>query len=528
MIHEYPYTNFNEYNLDWCVGRIRDLSKEWAETHEEWTTVSAAWESYKTYIDNYFQNLDVTQEISDKLDQMAADGTLTTIMAPYFAEAISEIPAIVSEWIDDNLMQEVGYVIDASLTTANAAADAKVTGQMVRTIMPTSETQNINMNTTINLLDPDTITAGYILTGSPPTPTVNANYYYTDYIKIGMVPFYVSYIGTVSGNVMCYDYNKEYLGSIDYTHNTAGHYFPINPTASANKRYTMFIPLDGTVYITVNAPLNRPKMVTPFFHPMQYGATDQSLAYNDTFSKEITNKIDTFENALPTSASGEIFKKYSHKVAMFGDSITLGRDGNSNTIFSKNIPYYLGQLTGWDVTNYGVGSMGWVSTQYNPDIAYDKISSVDLSSYDVITLCYGVNDTQADMGTWDSTDESTICGQINKCINYIGTNYNKAKIILIAPFNTGGSGTFPHWRYPVVTARGWSRQMLSDEEAKIANYYGITFISQEDSPIMGYGIGDSNNDRTYQFLGADDVHPTADGHMALGHWLSAKIIANIV
>ena len=127
MINKYPYTDFNEYNLDWCIKRIRDLTDEWAATHTEWESVEAAWEDYK----HYFDNLDVQDEINVKINKMIADGTFSAIVEPFFQEAIGDVPQIVSDWIDDNLMQETGYVIDASLTTANAAADAKAAGDLI-------------------------------------------------------------------------------------------------------------------------------------------------------------------------------------------------------------------------------------------------------------------------------------------------------------------------------------------------------------------------------------------------------------
>ena len=37
----------------------------------------------KNYCDNYFDNLDVQEEINNKLDEMAANGTLTTLLEPY-------------------------------------------------------------------------------------------------------------------------------------------------------------------------------------------------------------------------------------------------------------------------------------------------------------------------------------------------------------------------------------------------------------------------------------------------------------
>lgn len=135
MINKYPYTDFNEYNLDWCITRIRDLSDEWAATHQEWEDVQTEWKNYKDYIDNYFATLDLSQEVSDKIDQMASDGYFENLFNTlYRADIIAEAGSVTSAWIADNLLQETGYVIDASLTVANAAADAKATGDYVHVI----------------------------------------------------------------------------------------------------------------------------------------------------------------------------------------------------------------------------------------------------------------------------------------------------------------------------------------------------------------------------------------------------------
>ena len=42
------------------------------------------------YVENYFTNLDVQQEINNKLDTMAEDGTLISIIAPYLQPFIDE------------------------------------------------------------------------------------------------------------------------------------------------------------------------------------------------------------------------------------------------------------------------------------------------------------------------------------------------------------------------------------------------------------------------------------------------------
>ena len=47
----------------------------------------------KNYVDNYFENLDVQQEINHKLDEMAADGTLATVMEPLLDAFRAEVDA---------------------------------------------------------------------------------------------------------------------------------------------------------------------------------------------------------------------------------------------------------------------------------------------------------------------------------------------------------------------------------------------------------------------------------------------------
>ena len=45
--------------------------------------LQSLYEQLRSYVDNYFTNLDVQEEINNKLDQMVADGTLTEIVASY-------------------------------------------------------------------------------------------------------------------------------------------------------------------------------------------------------------------------------------------------------------------------------------------------------------------------------------------------------------------------------------------------------------------------------------------------------------
>ncbi|MBR2551224.1 MAG: hypothetical protein IKE92_14700 [Clostridiales bacterium] len=88
-------------------------------------------EALETYMNNYFTNLDVQNEINNKLDAMAIDGTLTTLVYAAFHD---DIAGIVTAWLEDNIYQEYGYMIDKSFTIEDCAADAKLTGDWLRNI----------------------------------------------------------------------------------------------------------------------------------------------------------------------------------------------------------------------------------------------------------------------------------------------------------------------------------------------------------------------------------------------------------
>lgn len=83
-----------------------------------------AYDQLQEYVNDYFDNLDVQQEINTKLDDMAETGALTTLIQPFIDIQIS---SDVSRWLDMNI-KPTTPAIDASLTVSGAAADAKVVG----------------------------------------------------------------------------------------------------------------------------------------------------------------------------------------------------------------------------------------------------------------------------------------------------------------------------------------------------------------------------------------------------------------
>lgn len=121
LFEHFPYTNFHELNLSWFLDTFRELLTEWEEQKREFADLKEAWEAMRTWITEYFDNLDVQEEINNKLDAMAADGSLQAVLMQF-------VPGVVTNWMNDNIVP-TSPPVDKSLTIEGAAADAKVVGE---------------------------------------------------------------------------------------------------------------------------------------------------------------------------------------------------------------------------------------------------------------------------------------------------------------------------------------------------------------------------------------------------------------
>lgn len=120
----FPYTNFHNVNLDWVLQRV----KEWGELVEANDTafhnLEEANASFKRYVETYLENLDVQANIDDKLDRMFESGELTEYFQPYVSDTVTD-------WLEENITEPSGVIIDSSLTVSGACADAKATGDKI-------------------------------------------------------------------------------------------------------------------------------------------------------------------------------------------------------------------------------------------------------------------------------------------------------------------------------------------------------------------------------------------------------------
>ena len=88
--NKYPYTDFHELNLDWFLA-------EFKKVYVHVDDLDATVKQFTDFVTNYFNNLDVQVEINNKLDAMAADGSLSALIQPLFDEYKADIDEIVDD-----------------------------------------------------------------------------------------------------------------------------------------------------------------------------------------------------------------------------------------------------------------------------------------------------------------------------------------------------------------------------------------------------------------------------------------------
>lgn len=74
------YSNFHQLNQDWFLDEFNKLVSQWEAMQKKFDNLQDAFNDLKNYIQDYFKNLDVQEEINKKLDQMFEDGTLNILL----------------------------------------------------------------------------------------------------------------------------------------------------------------------------------------------------------------------------------------------------------------------------------------------------------------------------------------------------------------------------------------------------------------------------------------------------------------
>lgn len=96
-----PVEGLHEFNLDWFLNKFKELREKWDETE-------AAWLALKEYVNTFFDELDVQEEINNKIDDMKESGELGRLIYSLINSSI--FPAFVDS-IADMTNKAIPYVL---------------------------------------------------------------------------------------------------------------------------------------------------------------------------------------------------------------------------------------------------------------------------------------------------------------------------------------------------------------------------------------------------------------------------------
>lgn len=97
-----PYTNFHELNQDWFLNEFNKLVEQWKAMQKNFDNLQDAVNDLKSYVHDYFKNLDVQEEINNKLDSLVANGYFDTFLNEYFKNLKKRVFILIGDSYGEN------------------------------------------------------------------------------------------------------------------------------------------------------------------------------------------------------------------------------------------------------------------------------------------------------------------------------------------------------------------------------------------------------------------------------------------
>lgn len=97
-----PYTNFHELNQDWFLQEFNKIIAQWKSMQKNFDNLQDAFNNLKSYVQDYFKNLDVQEEINNKLDSLVANGYFDTFLNDYFKNLKKRVFILIGDSYGEN------------------------------------------------------------------------------------------------------------------------------------------------------------------------------------------------------------------------------------------------------------------------------------------------------------------------------------------------------------------------------------------------------------------------------------------
>lgn len=350
--------NFN--TLQQNVNQFETNMTNGFSTFKEWTIARV--NELESYMNNYFNNLDVQTEINNKLDAMATDGTLSALIEPYldtFTESISSDITDIFNDIDvlsgriDRIeaLPDGSTTADAELVDIRVGANGKTyasAGGAVRAQANIAFTDKVVVENLVNsiggsnnLVDENSWISGGLF-DSVNGAVVSSQTYSYQYVPITKVGSYVTYrdnnFGASRLKLPAYDSTKTFVKTIE-----------CSAVGSDNLYASFTINASDLKEISYIGLSNRYNTYTA----LVIGDLDAYLAYmNETYefivnkSKESFDSIkaDVCESVVPNKLISLNGNYFDYDNAEWSDGIVVATTGSVTA--SENYEYALCPIVG--------------------------------------------------------------------------------------------------------------------------------------------------------------------------------------
>ena len=501
----------SEYEImAFLVGKYNACLEAYGNITKLSTDTITACKQLQDWINSWFDNLDVQQELNNKINSMVQDGSFGTLLHQTFdAQINQQTTSAVTAWLVANVTPTgSAVVVDKSLSIEGAAADAKATGEIKKNITGSVE----------QLFDVSKVEDGYInYDGS-----VNriGEYYHT-YIPCS--PNDVFYINRMADDltITFFDSNKTFIRTF---------------FATGNK---IIVPNDNNIsYISIPVIWYMLYLIIISKNPVPIDSG--GLLYGNTeYVYNLTSRTDFVEVLKSKSDYDEtkfkISKNYQHSLITAKDTLsdnrywinfrfnTIDLDASYNGSFisiAENDEYIIAfQVNAKKIIRLN---------KNNNDFIYltDEISTYNISNKKVNVSIYGGVFKIKDYLTgdvyvkYDVSDSITYYNTISLGVAYIyGTNeYND--IVICSIFNTTDfiKGTIINdkqleknqWYGKTWYAYGTSLTN-TDSEGKYAKYVEqFSGMNRVNKGISGGGLVASNGNVRKAIMNTTDGKLNAD------------------
>jgi hypothetical protein len=332
----------------------------------------------KTYVDTYFDNLDVQDEINNKLDAMAEAGTLQEIITAYIQSNVA--------WTFDTVadMKASTNLIDGSYAKTLGYASLNDGGGGVYKIREITNTDVID-NTHIIPVGSDSLIAELI---NPHKINPNQFYGATDTAKMQNA---IDYAKTLydSGTPVSIVLDRMYTITQPLVINTTVNRLPFKFVSTGNggfnksssgylftttQSYVSDITFDNVAFTSTSGGglivIESPKFINIKFVGCTFKNVDQAV-FSDTYLQAIS-----FVNCLITGGSDH-FVEFKGSYDLNFDNCTIEHRTNSYLIYqeSSNIVYNKQFFT--NVTNCLIEGFGGSTSGFIHITAYDEINIIN-------------------------------------------------------------------------------------------------------------------------------------------------------